>query len=90
MSNTQTETWTPVSSEAELAFDTFVSLKREGALIHFMYALLSDERVITDMRREATSKGWRLGDVVSPLKRTTQGGKLFKVEAMFYAYGGPS
>ncbi len=83
------ETWKPVGTP-EAALDTFVTLRREGALIHFMYSQLSDDRVISDMRREATSKGWRLGDAVTPLKRTTQKGKLFTVEAMFYAFGGPA
>lgn len=85
MSNT-TETWEDIPD----TLDTFVTISRSGGLIHFMYSRLSDERVITDMRRQATMEGWRLGDVVTPLTRTVQDGKLFTVEAMFYAYGGPA
>lgn len=74
----------------EVELDTFVTLTISGSLTHFRFSQLSDERVITAIRREATSKGWRLGDVVSSLKRTTKIGKLAEVEAMFYAYGGPA
>lgn len=82
--------WKSAGDDPEVELDTFVTLSISGSLTHFRFSQLSDERVITKIRREATSKGWRLGDVVSPLKRTIKLGKLAEVEAMFYAYGGPA